>query len=161
MMIRRGKNRIVSKNAFFCERIYYKQISFTLCYLMQHSIVRFIHKDLKKNGRGKEANDKYRKLYQNRIKKKEKNSENTGKLQSLPKLETECFFFVLFAFYELCLLQFLSNCQTITSCSISFFFKLLDRHKLRHCAKFYQDGMVAFSVLDKAGRRGVLPNISY
>ena len=122
MMIRRGKNRIVSKNAFFCERIYYKQISFTLCYLMQHSIVRFIHKDLKKNGRGKEANDKYRKLYQNRIKKKEKNSENTGKLQSLPKLETECFFFVLFALYELCLLQFLSNCQTITSCSISFFF---------------------------------------
>ena len=48
---------------------------------MQHSIVRFIHKDLKKNGKGKEANDKYRKLYQNRI-KKEKNSENTGKLQS-------------------------------------------------------------------------------
>ena len=28
-------------------------------------------------------------------------------------------------------------------------------------AKFFQDGMVAFSVLDKAGRDGVLPNISY
>ena len=64
---------------------------------MQHSIVRFIHKDLKKNGKGKEANDKYRKLYQNRI-KKEKNSENTGKLQSLPKLETECFFFCFVCF---------------------------------------------------------------
>ena len=71
---------------------------------MQHSIVRFIHKDLKKNGKGKEANDKYRKLYQNRI-KKEKNSENTGKLQSLPKLETECFFFLfclLFMSYVFC-----------------------------------------------------------
>ena len=67
---------------------------------MQHSIVRFIHKDLKKNGKGKEANDKY----QNRI-KKEKNSENTGKLQSLPKLETECFFFLfclLFMSYVFC-----------------------------------------------------------
>ena len=28
-------------------------------------------------------------------------------------------------------------------------------------AKFFQDAMVAFSVLDKAGRDGVLPNISY
>ena len=28
-------------------------------------------------------------------------------------------------------------------------------------AKFFQDGMVAFSVLDKAGRDGVLSNISY
>ena len=91
---------------------------------MQHSIVRFIHKDLKKNGKGKEANDKYRKLYQNRI-KKEKNGENTGKQQSLPKLETECFFFSVCFLWVMSLVVPLNNCQTITSCSISLFFLII------------------------------------
>ena len=127
---------------------------------MQHSIVRFIHKDLKKNGKGKEANDKYRKLYQNRIKRRKKqwkHWEATVFTKTWNRMLFFCFVCFIWVMSFVVPLK-LSNYYLVLDI---FFFKLLDRHKLRHCAKFYQDGMVAFSVLDKAGRRGVLPNISY
>ena len=71
---------------------------------MQHSIVRFIHKDLKKNGKGKEANDKYRKLYQNRIKKK-KTVKTLGSYSLYQNLKQNAFFFLfclLFMSYVFC-----------------------------------------------------------
>ena len=53
--------------------------------------------------------------------KEKKNRENTGKLQSLPRPETKCFF--LFAFYEFFLLWFLSIIDTLLprTRSLSFF----------------------------------------
>ena len=77
----------------------------------------------------------YQKPYQNRLKRK--NRENTGKLQSLPRPETKCFF--LFAFYEFFLLWFLSIIDTLLPRARSLsFFKLLDRHKLRHYARIFR-----------------------
>ena len=136
MLIRRGKKsqqkRIFLWTVFIINRFPLLYVTFSKT---RKSIVRFIHKDLWKKGKEKEATDKYQKPYQNRLKRK--NRENTGKLQSLPRPETKCFF--LFAFYEFFLLWFLSIIDTLLPRARSLsFFKLLDRHKLRHYARIFR-----------------------
>ena len=136
MLIRRGKKsqqkRIFLWTVFIINRFPLLYVTFSKT---RQSIVRFIHKDLWKKGKEKEATDKYQKPYQNRLKRK--NRENTGKLQSLPRPETKCFFFVCFLWVFSFVVPF-NNWHTITSRPFSLFFKLLDRHKLRHYARIFR-----------------------
>ena len=99
--------------------------------------------------------------------KKKKKQRNTGKLHSLPKLETECFFFFVCFLWVLSFVVPLNYFWTINylvpviSLFLNYWIDINFVTARGSSAKFFQDAMVAFSVLDKAGRDGVLPNISY
>ena len=95
MMIRRGKNRKVSKNAssvkvFIINRFPLPYVTFskTGSQMLDSST-----KTCKKR-KGKRRKRQVPKTVPIPHKKKKK-QRNTGKLHSLPKLETECFFFLV------------------------------------------------------------------
>ena len=152
MMIRRGKNRKVSKNAssvkvFIINRFPLPYVTFSKT--------------------GSQMLDSSTKTCKRKERKKKKmtSTKNTGKLHSLPKLETEGFFFCLlfmsFVFCSSFKLFFNYYLVPVISLFLNYWIDINFVTARGSSAKFFQDGMVAFSVLDKAGRDGVLPNISY
>ena len=102
MMIRRGKNRKVSKNAssvkvFIINRFPLPHVTFSK---MGSQMLDSSTKTCKRKERKTEENDKYQKPYQNRVKRK-KNRETLGSYILYQNLKQNAFF--LFAFYEFCL----------------------------------------------------------
>ena len=119
---------------------------------------------LVKKGKEKEENDKYQKPYQNRVKRK-KNRETLGSYILYQNLKQNAFFFgLLFMSFIFCSsFKLFFNCYLVPVISLflNYWIDINFVTARGSSAKFFQDGMVAFSVLDKAGRDGVLPNISY
>ena len=166
-MIRRGKNRKVSKNAssvkvFIINRFPLPYVTFskTGSQMLDSST-----KTCKKR-KGKRRKWQVPKTVPKPRKKKKKTEKTLGSYILYQNLKQNAFFFVCF----LRVLSFvvplnyfwtINYLVPVISLFLNYWIDINFVTARGSSAKFFQDGMVAFVVLDKAGRDGVLPNISY